>query len=162
MVATALICRCHDITFGSPRSHRTVTHCVSDTFRTASRGESQIVMTASLIKPWTFLIMLRSGQLVDFSRIRNHIMIQFHIVGIRIAPIHICLTVVININRGVYIIPSTVLPDNRFADRVFKGTVRTVSHEHSDAITVYRTIHVEFTITCHYLFSPGSISFSNP
>ena len=129
MIATVAVSRTHDISLCFPLSCRRVAHGIAKSFRAAGRGESKVILVLAhsvltFVEPWSFLIVLYL--IVEFNNValgRNHIIIQLHIIGIRIAPVHICLPVIINKNRRVYIFPVLTLPYEWFAERVLERSV---------------------------------------
>ena len=75
----------------------------------------------------------------------------------RVAPVHIGLSVVINKHRGVDVVPVLFLPDERLSQRIDKGTVGRVGYQHANAVAVDGTIHIPFAVALHHAFGPGTI-----
>ena len=129
MIASGSLCWFHDISFCSPWTGSFITHRITNPLRTTSRGESHIIMPVTLIYPRSLLIMLRLiSQFYNFSRIGNHILIQLHIVNIRIPPIHISLSVIVNKYGRINVVPMFLLPHQRFVQWVFERTIRRICH----------------------------------
>src|SRR5574344_331593 len=80
----------------------------------------------------------------------------------RVAPIHICLSVVINEYRWVNVIPMFLLPHKRLAKRVFERSVWRICHQYADAMSMQWRIKVELAITFHCLDSPTTILTTAP
>ena len=152
MITTVAFRRTHDVVLPLPRTRRTVAHGVAQGLRTAGRGITEVIMTVALIDPRTFLIVLHGpvGSLrfghpkidlgtlfldgthhtilriehTDVTTGRNHILIELDVIDMRIAPVHIGLTIVINEHRRIDVIPMLFLPYERFAKGIFERTVR--------------------------------------
>ena len=75
----------------------------------------------------------------------------------RIAPVHVCLTVSINPHRRVDVVPVLLLPYKRFADGVVEWSVGRVGNQHTDAVPVYGTVHIELPVALYHLLSPCSV-----
>ena len=75
----------------------------------------------------------------------------------RIAPVHIGLTVVIGIDGGVDVVPVFLLPDQWLAEGILERTVGRVGHQDTDAVTVQRGIKVVLTIALDSLDGPGAV-----
>ena len=75
----------------------------------------------------------------------------------RITPIHICLSIVVDPYGGVDIIPVFGAPYQRFAQWVLEWTEGRVGYEHADAIAMNRAVHIPFAIALDDLFCPSSI-----
>ena len=138
MVTTVALCRTHDVVLPLPRTHGRVTHRIAQRLRTAGSSISQVVLAITLVEPRTFLIVLHlPGSLLapwssevnlstllldrthhailliehkDITTGRDHILIEFDAIDMRVTPIHISLSVVIDKYRGVDIIPMFRLP----------------------------------------------------
>ena len=74
-----------------------------------------------------------------------------------IAPVHICLSVVVDPYGWVDVIPVFGTPNKRFAYRVFERTEGRVGNEHSDTIAVDRAIHIPLAVALDDLFCPGTV-----
>ena len=140
-----------------PRPRNLITHGIADTFRTACRCKSEIILRLSFINPRAFLIIRNMRELMDFTRSGNHILIKLYVIGMGIAPVHVCLAVIINPYGRVYVVPMLFLPDKRLANGVMKGAIGRIGHKHSNAVAMDRTIHIEFAVTFNDLLSPSSI-----
>ena len=97
------------------------------------------------------------SHLHDVATGGNHILVEFDAIEIGIAPIHIGLTVIINKHGRVDVVPVLFLPDERFAQRIDKGTVGRVGHQHADTVAVDGTIHIPLSVAFHHAFGPGTI-----
>ena len=75
----------------------------------------------------------------------------------RVAPVHIGLTVVIGIYGGIDVVPVFLLPDQRLAEGIFKWTVGRVGNEYTDAVTMQWCIEVVLAIALNGLDSPGAV-----
>ena len=163
MISSTPLCWTHNISFCTPWSGSFVAHGIANPFRATSWSESHVIMPVPFIHPRTFLVMFRFiFHLYNFPRIWNHILIQFHIINIRIAPIHIRLSVIINKYGRVNVIPMLLLPNQRFVQWVFKRTVRRVGDQYANTITMNRAIHIKFAITFDDLFCPGTVITFHP
>ena len=140
-----------------PRPERRIAHGIADALRAACRGESEVVMVAVLVHPRPFLIVFDFGELDDFAVVGNHVTVQLHTVQVRVAPVHVGLSVVVHPHGGVDVIPVFLLPHERFADRVCERAVRRVGHKHAYAMAVYGAVHVPLAVTFHHLLSPGAV-----
>ncbi len=91
-------------------------------------GIEHVIVVATLTNPWTFSIaifvfyifvaLFHIGSAEAFNTLfdafhfatdRYHIIVKTGTVEMRIAPIEVCLTIGIYQNRGVYIVPRTVI-----------------------------------------------------
>ena len=162
MVTTRTVGRTHDVSLHVPRTGRRIAHGITDAFGAASGSKGQVIMVVALVKPWPFLISLQLADFYDVARGRNHVFVELHIIKIGVAPIHISLSVVVDIYRGVDVVPMLLLPYQRLADRVFKRTVRRVGYQHADSIAMKRTVHIELAITFDDLQSPCSVVTLTP
>ena len=50
-----------------------------------------------------------------------------------------------------------LVPYERFAEWVLERSKRRVGNKHSDAVTMYRTIHIPLAIALYYLLSPRAV-----
>ena len=115
-------------------------------------------MTIAFVEPRTFLIVLWNVvKLHDVALERNHIIVEQGTIHIRVAPIEISLTVDVDEHRWVDVVPMLFLPCKRFANRVFEWTLRAVAHEHSNAMTVDRAIHIPFAVAFNNTFCPCAV-----
>ena len=80
----------------------------------------------------------------------------------RVAPIHIGLSVVVGKDRWVNIIPMLPLPYQRLAEGVFERTVRSVGNEDCDAVTMEWSIEVVFAVALYGLDGPCAIVATAP
>ena len=80
----------------------------------------------------------------------------------RVAPIHICLSVVINKHRGVDIIPVLRLPHQRLTKRILERTIRRVGYQNADAMTMKRCIEIVLAIALYGLDGPCTIVAGAP
>ena len=190
MVTTVALCGTHDIVLPLPRTHGRVAHGIAQCLRTASRGISQIVFTITLIEPRTFLVVLHlPGSLfapwsteVDLSTLfldrthhaillvehkdiaagRDHVLIELDTIDMRVAPVHISLSVVINKHRGVDIIPVLRLPHQGLAKGILERTIRRVGYQDADAMTMKRCIEIILAIALYGLYGPCTIVAGAP
>lgn len=131
----------HDLSHIFPRTCRAVAHGISDMLGHPTGGIQKIILAVSLVEPRSlriviliFLILLpqlwRGGtetlhgllHYVDITRIRHHVVIQLHIEYLRITPIEISLSVVIDINSRIDICPIAI--HKRLADSILERTRR--------------------------------------
>ena len=143
MVTTVALGRTHDVVLPYPRTRRTVAHGVAQRLRTAGGGITQIVMPVALIDPRSFLIVLHRpvglllirhpevdlGSFVldrahhtvfgieyaDIATGGDHILVELDVIDMRVTPVHIRLSVVVDEYRRVDIVPMLFLPNERFA-----------------------------------------------
>ena len=162
MITSRTFSRPHDISFHVPRPSGGTAHGITYTFRTAGRGKSQVIMAVTLIKPRPFLIGFQFADFHNAPRIGNHVFIEFHVIKVGVAPIHVSLPVVIDEYRRVDIITNSFLPYQRLADRVLKRTIRRIGYQYPYAITLNSTIHVEFAVPLHHLHGPSPILLFPP
>jgi len=162
MVTTITRSVIHDVSLVFPRTCRTLAHSITDTFGATGRGKSHVVVVTTLIAPRTFLIIGDTGKLHDVATGRNHVLVQFHIIGIGISPVHISLSVIINEYGGVNVFPMFALPYEGFAQRILIWTVWRIGHQYTDTMSVKRCIEVIFAIACHRLNGPTTIVTATP
>ncbi len=91
----------------------------------------------------------------------NHVVIQLGIIEMRIAPIEICLPIIIYPDRRVDVIPLTIIKE-RFAECILERTRRRIAHGNTDGDTttqlgVGADIPVVFTIALDGLCRPGTV-----
>ena len=147
----------HDVAFIGPWTCGRVAHGVADSLGTASRGKGHVVVTLALIKPWPLLVVLDMRHLHDVATGGDHVLVEFDAIEIGVAPVHIGLSVIINEHRWVDVVPVFLLPDERLAQRIDKGTVGRVGYQHADAVAMDGTIHIPFAVALHHAFSPGTV-----
>ena len=162
MITTVTLGRLHNIAFPFPRTSRTVAHSITQSLRTTCRCESQIIMAITLIEPRSLLIVGDVRQFCYTTCQRCHIFAQLCPESMRITPIHICLTIIIGINRGIYIKPVILIPYQRFAQRIFERTIRRIGLKHADSMSVKRSIEIILAIALYILNSPSSILTTAP
>ena len=80
----------------------------------------------------------------------------------RVAPVHIGLTVIVGIDGGVNVVPVFLLPNERLTEGILERSVGRVGHEYADAMTVQRCIEVVLAIAFDGLDSPRSIFTRTP
>ena len=161
MIATSTRRMVHDMSLIFPRSERILAHRITDALRTAGRSISQIIIAIALPEPRTFLIILNLREVHDGIRIRNHVLVQFHCLQLRVAPIHVSLVIIINPYGRVDVEP-VALPCQRLSDRILERSEWTICYQHSDAMTVDRAIHIPFAIALDDLLCPGTILALEP
>ena len=143
MVTAVALGRTHDVVLPYPRTRRTVAHGVAQSLRTAGGGIAQIVVPVALIDPRTFLIVLHRpvGLLLirhpevdlgtfglhrahhtvfgiehtDIAAGGDHILVELDVIDMRVTPVHIRLSVVVDEYRRVDIVPMLLLPNEGFA-----------------------------------------------
>ena len=91
----------------------------------------------------------------------NHVVIQLGIIEMRIAPIEICLPIIIYPDRRVDIIPLTIIKE-RFAECILERTRRQIAHGYTDGdaatqLGVGADIPVIFAIALDGLCRPGTV-----
>ena len=148
-------------------------------FGYTSGSIKKIIFSFPFMKPWTFCISIfilntfdtlfrirctkTLNSLFQFAHStfqRNHIFIQFCIIDIRISPIQISTTVIINEDRRINIVPASVM--KRFADGIFKRTDRRIAYRHTDCHRIGKfgmqaDIPIKLTITFDALCCPGTV-----
>ena len=140
-------------------------------FRHRSSCIEKIVHSLTLIQPRSFFIQRRTLRIslptsksfrfhryrMYSSFIRNHVLIQLHIITIGISPIQISLSVVIDKDSRIDI--SVFSLHKRSFQRVIERSIRTVGHSHSDSSLPlqirHRYIHIKFPVAFHTLSRPG-------
>jgi len=65
-------------------------------------------------------------KLMNLIAVRDHIRVELHIIYIRIAPVHVSLSVVIDEHARVNVIPMLFLPYERLAERIRERSIRRV------------------------------------
>ena len=118
----------HNMSLMLPRSCGRLAHGVANSLGTAGRGECQIVplLTTGIParpEPRSFLIVFYGVHLHNLARSGNHVFVELYAIGMRIAPIHIRLSVIVNPYGGVDVIPVLGTPYERFPYRIRKGAV---------------------------------------
>ena len=91
----------------------------------------------------------------------NHVVIQLGIIEMRIAPIEICLPIIIYPDRRIDVIPLTIIKE-RFAECILERTCRRIAHGNTDGDTttqlgVGADIPVIFAISLDGLCRPGTV-----
>ena len=157
VIATSTRRMIHDVTLILPRTCRTVAHGITNTFGTAGGSKSQVIMSVALVEPGAFLIVLYLRKFHNVARIRNHILVELYIIRIRISPVHISLTVIIDKYTRVDIVPMFLLPNQWFSNRIFERSVRRIAHQYADAMTVNRAIHVPLSVAVYHTDSPSAV-----
>ena len=161
MIATSTRRMVHDMSLIFPRSERILAHRITDALRTAGRSKCQIIIAIALPEPRTFLIILNLREVHDGISIRYHILIQLYCLQFWISPIHVSLIIIIYPYSGVDVKPIT-FPCQRLSERILERSVWTISYQHSDAMTMDRTIHIPFAIALDDLLCPGTILTLEP
>lgn len=162
MVSTGTWSMVHYVALIFPWTFRTVTHCIANTFRAACRSKCQIIVAIALVEPWSFLIVFDMWMGNDFAACGNHVLVEFDVIKYRITPVHICLTVIVNPNSWVNVVPMFLLPYECMTERILERSVRSIANKDTDTITMNRTIHVVLTVTINNLFCPCAVGFVNP
>ena len=148
----------HNVSHRTPRSRRLVAHRITDAFGAAGRGKGQVPVLAVLIQPGAFLIVV--DMVVEFVYLalqRNHILVEQCPIGVRVAPVQIGLSVVVNPNCRVDVVPVFLLPKQGFSQRIDERSIGRISHQHTDAVSVNRTVHVELSVPFDHLLGPGTV-----
>ena len=86
-----------------------------------------------------------------------HVLVEPGPVYVRIAPVHVGLTVVVNKHRRINVFPMFLLPYQRMSQRVLERAEGAVGHQHADAVSMDGAVHVELAIPFHHAFRPGSV-----
>ena len=162
MVAARTVGRSHNVAFHLPRPGGVFSHGVADTFRAASGSVSQIILAITFVEPRTFLIVLQLAHAHDGAAIGNHVFVQRHIIQVRVTPVHIGLSVIVNPDSRVNVFPMFLLPYKRFSDRVFKWSIGRIGNQYADAVPVEGAIHIKLTIALHYLLCPCTVITLTP
>ena len=139
----------------------------------------QIIFSVALMQPRTFGIdififlsfypffRIRSTKtfnslfyFTDFTLYGDHVIIQLCVVNIRISPIKISLSIIINPNSRIYVIPTAIT--KRFPNCIFKRTSRTITNSHPNShrigqLGMKANIPIELSITFYTLRSPSPI-----
>ena len=163
MISPVALRRAHDIALALPRSGGRVAHGIAQRLGTTGRGIAQIIMAIALVEPRSFLVMfymIRKTHDAVFQG--NHVVIQSRIVRIRVAPVHIRLSVVIGKHAGVDVIPVGLIPYYRFLQRIAERSVGRVGSEHTDAMTVQRCIEIILAIALNGLNRPCPVLTATP
>ena len=190
MVTTVTLRRTHNVVFPHPRTCGRVAHCITQSLRTAGSGISQIVMTVTLIEPRSLLIVLQSpisflrpgyakvcfGSLFldrahhtilrinhkDIALCRNHILIELDAIDMWVTPVHISLPIIIDEDWGVDIIPMFLLPHKGFTQWITERTVRRISYQHTNTMTMQRSIEIILAVMLYRLNSPRTVITTAP
>ena len=157
MIAARLISVVHDVSLIFPRSRYLVAHSIAYALRAAGGSKSEIIFRVLLINPRTFLIIINMGELLDFARGAYHILVKFDIISMWVAPVHICLTVIVYPHRRIDVIPMLLLPHQRLANGVVERSIGRIGHEHSNAVAVNRAIHIKFPVPFDDLLCPCAV-----
>ena len=86
-----------------------------------------------------------------------HILVQLDTIGLGVAPEHIGLSVVVDPDGGVDVVPVLLLPYQRLTQRILEGSVGRVRHQHPDTVSVQRGIEVVLAVACDGLDGPGTV-----
>ena len=93
---------------------------------------------------------------------RYHVLVQLDAVGLWVAPIHIGLTIVVDEDAGVDVVPVLLLPYQRLTQRIAERTVGGVCDQHANAMTMQRSIEVVLAIALYGLYGPGTVLTTAP
>ena len=148
----------HDVSHRTPWSRRLVAHRITDAFRAAGRGKGQVPVLTMLIQPGALLIVF--DVVVEFVYLalqRNHILVEQCPIGVRVAPVQIGLSVVVNPNRRVDVVPVFLLPKQGFSQRIDERSIGRISHQHTDAMSMNRAVHIELAVPFDHLLGPGTV-----
>ena len=152
----------HNVALVGPGARNLVAHGIPDTFGTAGRCESHVVIVAVLIDPGAFLVILDLGVGDDGALSTNHVLVQLDHVQFGVAPVHVGLSVVVNPDGRVDIVPVLALPDQGLVQRFLEGAVRVVGHQDGNAVAVNGDVHEPLAVALDDLFRPGPVSLCAP
>jgi len=96
----------------------------------------------------------------DAAGVRDHILVELDVVGIRVAEIQVSLTVIVN--EDGWVDEGPVRSAERLSQSVLEGADRGVRHGHADSTSaaVFRhdgNVHIELSVTLDTLSCPGGI-----
>ena len=159
----------HDDATPGPRTRRGITRGVRNLFGHAVGGINHVILLAALVNPRTFgvlgILSVRSettahvGHL-DIAIERNHVFLEFGIIKLRVAPIEVSLSVVVNPYGRIDVVPvrpRKVLAVQSILERAFGP----VGHGHVDGATTAGRFHghvvVVLAVTAHHLRRPVTV-----
>ena len=155
MIAAGSGCGAHDIAFRLPRTCGQVACGIPYGLGTAGGGVGQIVTAPTFVYPRTLLIIVDVVIESDNAVLkRNHVIVEPGIIGMWIAPVHVCLPVVVDEHRRIDVIPVLPLPNERLPQGIAEGAVGGIADEHSYAVSVQRRIEIELSVALHGLYGP--------
>src|ERR1035438_9051680 len=96
---------------------------------------------------------------------RNHVLVQFHVPQIRIAPVKVSLAVVVDENRRIDV-PHAFI-DQWMPENILEGSERTVGHCHGYHVlrrsrNTDRNIEVELALPLDRLWCPCVVALNCP
>ena len=162
VVATGAVGVAYDVARRCPGTGGAVAHGVAQPLVTAGGGKAQVVFVGALVEPRAFLVIVDVGQLGDADLHRSHVVVEQGVVAVGVAPVEVCLSVVVGVDRGVYVVPVLLLPHERLAQGVAERAVGRVAHEHADAVSVERGIEVVRAVALNGLDGPGPVVAAAP
>ena len=162
MITTCAWCMIHDMSLVLPWSYWRLAHGIANTLGTAGGSIGKVIpflATGILARPEprSFLIIADRIHLHYLTFGGDHVFIETHAISMGIAPVHICLSIVVNPYSGIDVRPMFLSPYERFADRVFERAEWRVGNEHTDTISVNGTIHIPFAVALNHMFCPSAI-----
>lgn len=158
VICEAVAAVLHDDTAVFPGPRRAFAHRISDVFGDAVRRIDHIIPVTVLVEIGRFGVL--GTPRVDLDRlplIGDHISVELHHPELWVAPVEICLPVIIHKHSGVNIAP--VRAAKRLANRVGERPFRAVCNSNADrsAAAVCRShghIIIEFAVTLDALCRP--------
>ena len=153
----------HYVSHRLPGAGGAVAHGVAYALGAAGGGEREIVVSVALVEPGALLIVVYLiVDRIDSAAIRYHVVVELDIIHVRVAPVHVCLPVVVDEHAGIDVVPVSSLPYQRLAERVVERPVGRVGHKHAYAVAVYRAVHVELAVALHDARGPGPVVAVEP
>ena len=170
----------HDNAGIGPGACRRWSRAVADVLRHTTCGIQQLVSTFTLRNPRAFGItifillaflalthhrttegLLGHIEATQLTAVGYHVAVQLQVIYLRIAPHEPCLSVVVDHDRRIDMIPRAVL-EQGFADSIAERTRRRVadSHTNSHTVRLFRVgtdIPIELAIAFDGLRCPGSV-----
>ncbi len=99
--------------------------------------------------------MANDAILPDAGVVGNHVLVQLHRPQIGIAPGEMGLALVVDVNGGIDAV--VVAGDQRLFEGIGVGPEGIIGHQHADAASLQRAIHIPFPIPLDHLGCPGAI-----
>ena len=152
-----------------------VAHTIGNALRNTTGSVHHIILVLLALDPLLALldhllalhdpralgITLHLGVALHFAIEFNHVLLELDAIELRVAPIEVGLSIVVNHDRGVDVVPLTVLV-KWLAQRVAIRTFHLVGYSHADGhavrdVGVNWYIKIELTVALDALRSPGAV-----
>ena len=170
----------HNLTSILPRACRRRSRTVRDMLRYTTGSIKQLVCAITLGEPRTLCVrililltlfalahnratkgFLSHVETAQFTAIRYHVAVEFQVVALRITPHEPCLSVVVNHDGGIDMVPRAIL-EQRFTNSITERACRRIAHSHTNSHTlrnlrVGADVPVELTVTFDGLSCPGTV-----